>query len=248
MRAACSALAVVMLALALGACGESDGEKAQNSVCNAKDDIGKQVDELASLTPATVTTDAVTQNLDAIKTDLEDISDAQSDLSSDRRNEVEAANKAFASSVQGIASEVGRSLSASDAKAKLVTALQQLEASYQKSFARLSWTSRISGPRGVCRRASQVRAAHPANYTASAFHAERQATCGCPPNRPRRAEPGRLNGLKRGFGPRRGVQRCTPRPGAGSYPTPCCWGPLGSRAAAARPISARAASTTMATT
>jgi hypothetical protein len=138
MRAACSALAVVMLALALGACGESDEEKAQNSVCAAKDDIGKQVDELASLTPATVTTDAVMQNLDAIKTDLEDISDAQSDLSSDRRNEVEAANKAFASSVQGIASEVGRSLSASDAKAKLVTALQQLEASYQKSFARLS--------------------------------------------------------------------------------------------------------------
>jgi hypothetical protein len=138
MRAACSALAVVMLALALGACGESDEEKAQNSVCDAKDDIGKQIDELASLTPATVTTDAVTQNLDAIKTELEDISDAQSDLSSDRRNEVEAANKAFASSVQGIASEVGRSLSASDAKAKLVTALQQLEASYQKSFARLS--------------------------------------------------------------------------------------------------------------
>jgi hypothetical protein len=34
--------------------------------------------------------------------------------------------------------ELGRSLSASDAKAKLVTALQQLEASYQKSFARLS--------------------------------------------------------------------------------------------------------------
>jgi NADH dehydrogenase/NADH:ubiquinone oxidoreductase subunit G len=135
MRAACSALAVVMLALALGACGESDEEKAQNTVCDAKDDIAKQVDQLASLTPATVTTDAVTQNLDAIKTDLEDISDAQSDLSSDRRNEVEAANKAFASSVQGIASEVGRSLSASDAKAKLVTALQQLEASYQKSFA-----------------------------------------------------------------------------------------------------------------
>jgi hypothetical protein len=138
MRAACGALAVVMLALALGACGESDEEKAQNTVCDAKDDIAKQVDQLASLTPPTVTTDAVTQNLDAIKTDLEDISDAQSDLSSDRRNEVEAANKAFASSVQGIASEVGRSLSASDAKAKLVTALQQLEASYQKSFARLS--------------------------------------------------------------------------------------------------------------
>jgi hypothetical protein len=136
MRAACSALAVVMLAL--GACGESDEEKAQNTVCDAKDDIGKQVDELASLTPATVTTDAVTQNLDAIKTDLKDISDAQSDLSSDRRSEAEAATKAFTSSVKGIASQLGSSLSASDAKAQVATALQQLEASYQKAFAPLS--------------------------------------------------------------------------------------------------------------
>jgi hypothetical protein len=138
MRAACSALAVVMLALALGACGESDEEKAQNTVCDAKDDIGKQVDELASLTPATVTTDAVTQNLDAIKTDLKDISDAQSDLSSDRRSEAEAATKAFTSSVKGIASQLGSSLSASDAKAQVATALQQLEASYQKAFTPLS--------------------------------------------------------------------------------------------------------------
>jgi uncharacterized protein YoxC len=127
-----------MLVLTLGACGESSEEKAQNTVCDARDDIGKQVNDLETLTPATVTTDAVTQNLNAIKNDLKDISGAVSDLSSDKRDEVEAANKAFASSVQGIASEVGRSLSASDAKAKLVTALQQLEASYQKSFARLS--------------------------------------------------------------------------------------------------------------
>ena len=138
MRAACSALAVVMLALALGACGESDEEKAQNTVCDARDDIGKQVDELASLTPATVTTDAIRQNLDAIKTDLKDISDAQSDLSSDLRSEAEAATKAFTSSVKGIASQLGSSLSASDAKAQVATALQQLEASYQKAFTPLS--------------------------------------------------------------------------------------------------------------
>ena len=136
MRTACTALAVVTLAL--GACGESDEEKAQNTVCDARDDIGKQVDELKSLTPATVTTDAVTQNLDAIKNDLEDISDAQSDLSSDRRSEAEAANQAFTTSVQGIAGQLGSSLSASDAKAEVVTALQQLEASYQKTFAPLN--------------------------------------------------------------------------------------------------------------
>jgi hypothetical protein len=135
MRTACSVLAVVMLVFALGACGESDEEKAQNKVCDAKADIGKQVDELKGLTPATVTSDGVTQNLDAIKTDLKDISDAESDLSSDRRSEAEAATKEFTSSVEGIASDLGSSLSAADAKAQLVTELNQLAASYQKAFA-----------------------------------------------------------------------------------------------------------------
>jgi len=138
MRTACSFLAVVMLVFVLGACGESDEEKAQNKVCDASDDIAKQVDELKSLTPATVTSDGVTQNLDAIKSDLKDISDAQSDLSSDRRSEAEAATKAFSSSVQETASQVGSSLSAADAKAQVVTALDQLAASYQKAFAPLN--------------------------------------------------------------------------------------------------------------
>ena len=136
MRTACSALAVV--ALALGACGESSEEKAQNTVCDARADIGKQVDTLKSLTPATVTKDAVTQSLDAIKNDLKEISDAQSDLSSDRRSEVEAANKAFASSIEGIAGQIGTSLSATDAKAGLATALQQLGTSYEETFAPLN--------------------------------------------------------------------------------------------------------------
>jgi hypothetical protein len=138
MRTACSFLAVVTLVFALGACGESDEEKAQNTVCDARADIGEQVNELKSLTPATVTADGVTQNLDAIKSDLQDISAAQSDLSSDRRSEAEAANKAFTSSVQGIASQLGSSLSAADAKAQVVTALDQLAASYQKTFAPLN--------------------------------------------------------------------------------------------------------------
>ena len=138
MRTACRTLAVVALALALGACGESSEEKAQSTVCDARADIGKEVDTLKGLTPATVTTDAVTQSLDAIKNDLQEISGAQSDLSSDRRSEAEAANKAFASSIEGIAGEIGTSLSASDAKAALVTALQQLAASYEKTFAPLN--------------------------------------------------------------------------------------------------------------
>ena len=137
MRSARSVLVLALLALVLGACGESDEDKALNTVCDARDDIATQVDELNSLTPATVTTDAVTQNLDAIQNDLNDMADAQSDLSDDRRSEVEAATNEFTSSVKAVASDLGSSLSASDAKAQVVTALEQLEASYQEAFAPL---------------------------------------------------------------------------------------------------------------
>jgi hypothetical protein len=134
MRVARTVLAVVLLALALGACGESDEEKAQNAVCDATDDIAKQVDELASLTPATVTADAVRRNLEAIQNDFRDIGDAQPDLSDDRRSEVETATKEFTGSIQTIFGDLGSSLSAADAKAQLTTALEELKASYQKAF------------------------------------------------------------------------------------------------------------------
>jgi Tfp pilus assembly protein PilP len=128
------AAAMLVLVLALGACGESSEDKAQTAVCDARADIRKQVDTLTSLTAATVTTDAVKQSLDAIKKDLSDISSAQADLSGDRRSEVEAATKAFTSSVKGITSELLTSISASDAKSALVTALQQLKTSYESAF------------------------------------------------------------------------------------------------------------------
>ncbi len=80
----------------------------------------------------------MTQNLEAIDNDLNDMDAAKSDLSSDRRSEVEAANKAFESSVEGIVSDLGSSLSASDAKAQVVTALDQLAATYKKAFAPLN--------------------------------------------------------------------------------------------------------------
>jgi hypothetical protein len=81
MRATFCVLASAMLVLALGACGESSEDKAQATVCDARADIGKQVDTLTSLTATTVTKDAVTQSLDAIKSDLSDMSSTQADLS-----------------------------------------------------------------------------------------------------------------------------------------------------------------------
>jgi hypothetical protein len=140
MRIVCGVLLVLTLGVA--ACGDSDDtaatqtpeEKAQATVCNARADIKKQVDELTSLTVSTVTLDGVKQSVEAIKNDLKAMSSAQKDLSSERKSEVEAANKAFASAVEGIAGQVLTSLSLSDAKTTLVDALQQLGKSYEESF------------------------------------------------------------------------------------------------------------------
>ena len=134
MRTVCSALTVVMLVFALGAAVNpprtgSDGRlrcpgrhwqagrRAQGPYRGDRDGGCREAEPGGD------------------QDDLKDISDAQSDLSDDRRSEAEAANKAFRQlPVEGIAAELGTSLSASDAKAGIVTALQQLAASYKRTF------------------------------------------------------------------------------------------------------------------
>jgi len=147
MRATFCTLAATVLIVALGACGGSSDEnssstptaqeQAQITVCVARESIGMEVDKLKGMTASTVTTNAVTQSLGAIKNDLKDMSSAQSQLRGDRRAEAEAANEAFAKSVRGVTSELLTSLSASDAKTALATALDQLGTSYKNAFAPL---------------------------------------------------------------------------------------------------------------
>ena len=130
-------LLVLVAALALGACGESKEDKAKSSVCDARADISKQVDTLKGLTVSTVTLDGVQESLKAIRSDLSKIKDAQGDLSADRRQQVEDANKTFTSQVQSIAGSVAKSTSLSDAKAQLTSAVKGLATAYQQSFARI---------------------------------------------------------------------------------------------------------------
>jgi uncharacterized protein YjbJ (UPF0337 family) len=131
---ALASLAVVA-ALAVGACGESKEDKAKKTVCSARADIGKQVDELKSLTISTATADDVQQSVKAINSDLSKIKDAQGDLSDDRRQQVEAATRTFTSQVQSIIESLGSSTSLRDAASQLSSATQQLAAAYKQSFA-----------------------------------------------------------------------------------------------------------------
>ena len=118
-------------------CGESDEEKAQTQVCDARADMQKQVDELAGLTPATATAGGVEGNLNAIEDDLTQIEDARGDLSEERKQEVDSATQEFTSELESIASGLTSDLSLSGAKAKLQTAGKQLASSYQQTFAQI---------------------------------------------------------------------------------------------------------------
>jgi chromosome segregation ATPase len=127
---------LVLAGIAIG-CGESDEEKAQNDVCDARADIEKQVNELSNLTASTATVEGVQDDLNAILDDLKTISDAQGQLSDERRQEVESATQEFTSQLDAITSDLGSNLSISGAEAKLRNAAQQLASSYKQTFARI---------------------------------------------------------------------------------------------------------------
>jgi len=131
----------VVAALALAACGSDDEpsaeEQASAQVCDARDGIAEEVDRLAGMTITTVTADDVTSSLRAIQGNLQTIADNESELSADRRQEVEQATSRFADEVRGVLSVLGRSLSLSDAREQLSTALSQLGEAYRSSLERI---------------------------------------------------------------------------------------------------------------
>jgi hypothetical protein len=133
-------IAVVVLLLVAGSaigCGESDEEKAQSDVCDARADIQKRVNNLAGLTVSTATVEGVQDDLQGIQDDLKKIADAQADLNDERKQEVESANREFTSQLEAIGRDLGSNLSLSGAEAKLRSAAQQLASSYRQTFAKV---------------------------------------------------------------------------------------------------------------
>jgi hypothetical protein len=128
-------VATLLVAATAVGCGESDADKAQTQVCDARADMNKQVDKLASLPPTTATGDAVSGALDAIKNDLKQISDAQGDLNDERKQDVESANQKFSAQLKAVAGDLGTSLSVSGAKAEVESAGKELASSYKQTFA-----------------------------------------------------------------------------------------------------------------
>jgi hypothetical protein len=136
-------LLVVLVALALGACGggssgSSKQDKAKQQVCSAREDMAKQVDTLKGLTLSTATLDTVQTSLKAIDDDLKKIKDATGNLSGDNKSQLQKANQEFVSKVNSIASSLLKTSSLSQAQSQATAALQQLADAYQQTFAKFS--------------------------------------------------------------------------------------------------------------
>jgi hypothetical protein len=133
---------IPVLAASLGsvgllvACGESEEEKAQSAVCDARADIERRVDDLAGLSITTASIEEVRDNLEGIRDDLQKIADEQGDLEPERRQEVEEAGKRFRSELQATAQDiVSGQASGEEAGARLGSALDELAKSFRKAYA-----------------------------------------------------------------------------------------------------------------
>jgi type VI protein secretion system component VasK len=128
---------LLLVGLTVTGCGQSEEEQAQQDVCAARDDLRQQVDDLTALTPSTASVEVVQQKLNAIREDLRKIGDARANLSDDRRQQVDDANKAFAEQLDAIVRDLGTNLTVSEAGTKLRAAAQQLATAYEQTFAKV---------------------------------------------------------------------------------------------------------------
>jgi Rad3-related DNA helicase len=128
--------AVVLVSAALlVACGESEEEKAQNAVCDARADIERRVDDLAGLTITTASIEQVTNNLEGIRDDLEKIAAERDDLEPEQRREVEAAGEEFRSELETTARDLlSGAASGEEAGARVGAALDDLAASFRDAY------------------------------------------------------------------------------------------------------------------
>ena len=128
-------LAIAVVAFAGCGDSESDQERAQNQVCDARADIQKQLSELGNSSLDTATVGGIKQRLDAIKQDLVKIKDAQPQLDDQRKQQVESANQAFGSKVDSIVKDLGTTRSLSGALTDLQNSLIELRDSYRQALA-----------------------------------------------------------------------------------------------------------------
>lgn len=124
--------ALLLSAALFAGCGESAQEKATAQVCSSRNTISKEVQKLQGLTPSSSAADEAKKSLETISDELKKIRDAQSDLASPRKEQVEAATSTFGADLKTIGLEVAASLPSGNTEAAVAAATPKLKASAEK--------------------------------------------------------------------------------------------------------------------
>lgn len=132
-------LGVLVLAIAIVAAvvlltQESEEEKALTAVCEARQNIKENVDELASLSVTNFTVNGFRESIDEIRKDVDTIKVNRDKLNPDRKQEVEQANDAFQTSLTNTLKGLGTDISLDNAKTKVTEAASQLATAYQSAY------------------------------------------------------------------------------------------------------------------
>lgn len=137
-----TAVAVLLTsALGFAACGESSEEKATKKVCSATSEISAQLKKLQSLPISSSFPAEAKTSVESIGASVGKIREAAPDLGTARREEVNAANKAFQSEIVTITKSVASASTSSNLQGALESAeprirasLNTLASSYKKAF------------------------------------------------------------------------------------------------------------------
>ena len=127
------AIATLLIAtLGLTACGESSSEKATKQVCSATKEIQAQIKKLETLPISSSFPTEVKTSVESIDKSVKKIEEAAPNLPTSRKEEINAANKAFEVEAATITKEVVSASQSSNVEAALKSAEPQINASISK--------------------------------------------------------------------------------------------------------------------
>ena len=133
----------LLLATAVGltACGESSSEKATKKVCSASKEITAQINKLSTLPLSSNFPTEAKASVEAISGNIKKIEEAAPNLPAARKEEINAANKAFQTAILTITKDVASASKAGNLESALKAAEPQIKAAlttlgneYKKAF------------------------------------------------------------------------------------------------------------------
>jgi di/tripeptidase len=132
---------LLIVPLGLAACGESSEEKADKTACSAVNEIRTQIKKLQTLPISSNFPTEAKSSVEAIDDSASKIKEAAPNLSAARKEEINAANRAFQTEIASITGSVVSAAKSANLEAalkaaepRIKAALNTLASDYKKAF------------------------------------------------------------------------------------------------------------------